>query len=275
MNLGLHLSGKNYSEMLKAMDVCLEHDIKLFQVFLGNPLSKDPPHFNRVFYSALQEVEYVIHMPFWFSFFNPNVKLDMKRYLMYLDQNWSRLDGRPVILVSHSGSFKGRNATAMRMQLLSNAAVFCRPVQERLNLCIENTSGSFSSFVPSVADLASLKNRGADFGVCIDTEHAYAAGEHPDKLPYELADIIHLNSVPPYVRFGYHLDRHSYTSLQSSKIGTGFVERIVEKTDLTPIIVEKTDFNLGIQDVNTLRGGDFSERKDSIQRRAGTGSGSS
>lgn len=107
-----------------------------------------------------------------------------------------------------------------------------------------------------MGDLVKIKEvmNSNSVGLCIDTQHAYAAGQDLNKLPYDKADVIHMNAVPPYVKHGGHLDRHSFTPLFKSKEGTEFVS-IIKKTVSTavPIIMERRDLEISIRDVGFYR----------------------
>lgn len=95
------------------------------------------------------------------------------------------------------------------------------------------------------------------FGVCLDTEHAYANGYDVSKITEEQwnwIEVVHLNAVPEKVKFGGGLDRHSHTYLSESKAGSESifdVFQIALRKEL-PIILERKDMEIIKADIEFL-----------------------
>lgn len=255
-NIGCHISGGKELIQDAAFNI-VTNKINTFQIFTGSPQRFDftPPSPQNMAFLADTDLTYVIHSPYWVSFFNEKVSKMYLKYLHYLKENWFPIKRQQLLFVSHTSSFQGsrEHMLVYMRRFLIEAIKRCGPY---IKLCLENDSGVKNGVAPSVKDLIQLKNEFShpSLGVTIDTEHAYAAGEHPHDLDYSQADVIHLNSIPRYVKFGGHLDRHSNTHLEESKIGTVFVE-IIKKTSKpnTPIILERRPDEIIKKDIELYR----------------------
>lgn len=202
----------------------------------------------------LKSEQLIFHMPFWTSFYNESTWPRSRRLIWSLYSFWHKLGHKKLQLVTHCQSTKLETGPR-----LSKTLVYLRymyPVlKDRIQLCLENDPGNFSTNSNSVSDLLKVKNKVMvpEVGLTIDTEHAYANGETPDTLPYDKADIIHLNAIPPYVKFGAHLDRHSYTPLSASKEGSGFISKVKEKAGhSTPVIFERYPISTMVKDAEFI-----------------------
>ena len=91
--------------------------------------------------------------------------------------------------------------------------------------------------------------------MCLDTQHAYAAGDELFSVNYRNnISMVHLNAIPKNVAYGGHLDRHSYTPLVESKNGINFIKKILALIQpSTPIILERMDYNIVIKDIQLLK----------------------
>lgn len=125
---------------------------------------------------------------------------------------------------------------------------------------MENDAGGKAKPAPTLKMLAAVRARlhkeGIyNTGVCVDTQHAYAAGDELFSLNFRKdASMIHLNAIPKYVQFGKHLDRHSTTPLSESKNGTSFIKKILGLIKHnTPLVLERTDINVLVKDINFLK----------------------
>jgi endonuclease IV len=113
---------------------------------------------------------------------------------------------------------------------------------------------------PTILDLLNFKKKmvsgDIDIGICVDTEHAYAAGDRLfDKNKYwNDIDMVHLNAIPKEVRWGSHLDRHSITPIEKSKSGVGFAKKIINDVGSNVVIIlERTDASVVKKDIMWCR----------------------
>ncbi len=253
MNVGITING-DPKYIFDDLEFCRQNGIKTVQLILGN--GNPSLLFNDQMYGELQEFEYIFHTPFWFSFFSLKMKPKMKNYLLFLEKCWLPENGKPLKCVSHVGAYKHKmaNVTRMRFALVSALSTF-NPMMTSSNieLCLENTAGSMSSFSPDTSDLDWISQKRIPWlGFCFDTEHAYAAGEDVNRLNYWNADIIHLNGIPPYVLRGGHLDRHSWTPLRKSK-EVKFINKVIEYAEDKPLVLERYDHDVVLDDIEFLK----------------------
>jgi len=253
MNIGCHLGGSK-QEFVDNFNQYVDMGINTFQIFTSSPQKVDfklpaPNH------EEVLKKNYVIHSPFWVSFFNPKVANLMIKNVHHLRDHWCKSGNRRVNYVTHCQSTKGDHSKMMRdIHHLLNKLAYA--AGDKIRICLENTAGYKSSLSPLVKDLVEIKRyfNSDRVGICVDSEHAFAAGEHPNDLPYELADVIHLNSIPPYVKFGGHLDRHSFTPLRQSKIGLDYVKKVLKEVrSEVPIILERSDNKVISDDILLLK----------------------
>lgn len=250
VRIGCHVGGGS-SEVVKKMVNWEKQGLNVFQIFTGPPqkVSLTPPHSE--FIEALREHQYVIHSPYWVSFFNPKVRNIYQKYLRYLVTYWLPKEG-PLLFVTHTASLRTHSSEEMLMRIKAFLTPLVMISRGKVKICIENDAGNFSTKTPTVEQIARIKTvmKSTSIGLCLDTEHAYAAGEDLMSLPYEKADVIHLNSIPKYVKHGNHLDRHSFTKLRDSKIGTDFVFEIKKKIAReVPVILERRDPEIIMDDI--------------------------
>ena len=258
MKLGCTLGGEHFKfageiERLKA------NGINVFQVFTGSPEQYHhiPPTAGTK--KALENCEYLIHSPYWFSFFKKESFPKMVKYLQFLLRNWT-LPDRELLFVTHTSSFKSDLSMQNNYIAYERVCKFLMralpAIDERLKIVIENDAGHQSSITPKVDVLVKVKELfEGKVGICIDTEHAFSDGEDILNLPYDKADVIHLNAIPPYVAHGGHLDRHSYTSLKSSKLDMKpIISKIKEQiSDDVPVILERYDKDLVLDDIEYIK----------------------
>lgn len=84
-------------------------------------------------------------------------------------------------------------------------------------LCLENDPGSStgkkSGSVENIIKALKIIDN-PNIRLCFDVEHAFANGELKNSISFiesvlDMSALVHLNSIPKYVSYGGHLDRHS------------------------------------------------------------------
>ena len=197
-----------------------------------------------------------IHMPFYFHLLQP-ISLKYRKYFVSLNNYWSRIQKRTCVIIHCKGINRSEEFTRNLMfRNMQQYAAMC----PNLKILMENDAGGRAKPAPKLKALAAVRKRlnnnaVYNIGVCVDTEHAYAAGDELFSLNYRKdVSMVHLNAIPKFVEFGKHLDRHSTTPLIESKNGTAFVRKILGliKHDV-PLVLERTDFNILIKDIKLLK----------------------
>lgn len=183
------------------------------------------PEFPTPMFQFPPEYTVVAHMPFFVSFAKPlrdKIPSDSLRYIQSILPFLQKAN--VSYIVAHVGSLESKNFTDAANNVLS----FCRVLQpwlKDITFCLENDAGSkkgtrMGSLELVIRVLEELRSE--SFGLCLDTEHAYADGTDlsQDNIYNKVVKhmkVLHLNSVPDYVTFGEHLDRHSETPFVASK----------------------------------------------------------
>jgi len=255
MKIGCTLGGAHY-KFSSEMKILSSGGVEVFQVFTGKPeqYKHVPP--TRLTKESLKNYDYLIHSPYWFSFFRTESTSKMIDYLRYLIRHWKRPD-KELLFVTHTSSFKSNLSMSNDIIAYERVCKFLMRVlpiiDGKLKIIIENDAGHQSSITPRINVLLKVKERfKGKVGICIDTEHAYSDGENILRLPYDQADVIHLNAIPPYVAHGGHLDRHSYTHLRSSKINMKPIINKIKGLDI-PVILERYDADVIFDDIKYIK----------------------
>jgi hypothetical protein len=201
--------------------------------------------------------EIIFHMPFYFHLLlqRSNTRTRLFSTLNSSVSKWNRRVQTIVHCKGNKRIWPGRLKVLMYEYLRHYAKI-----SPNLIICLENDAGGKDNKAPRLTSILrtvrSARSKGIEnVGICMDTEHAYAAGESMFSIGLEEVDIIHLNSIPKQVKFGGHLDRHSLTPLAESKIGTGFVRKILAKSNNgQKIILERTKREVILRDLKYIKG---------------------
>jgi endonuclease IV len=252
LNLGVTVSS---NPKISEIEDYIKEDVTNFQVVADfNKWGKYlKPH--RTITTLASECNIILHMPFYYHLLLKPKPVHAKRF-MELNKFWMRYQDRTDVVVHCKGIHQ--TPTQTKLAIKRNAMRFAK-VCPNLRLLLENDAGGKTNPAPTTVWLDRIKyylrDRKIDIGICFDTEHAYAAGEHLQSIDMHSMDCIHMNAIPRNVRFGFHLDRHSLTPLIESKHGVEFVLDIIKRIKpRTPIIVERTDHSIMIQDLKFLKG---------------------
>lgn len=203
---------------------------KVFQVYLGKPQGYCNPDVTNIIKAkeVRPEIQFVVHAPFWI---NPSQSEKRERDLAYISKVIPLLNRAGINnYVVHTGAMRKDMPVLKDEQLVSikNIYLFALAFNKlaqgsNVSLCLENDSGSKTGtkmgYSNWIADIV-LKINSPNVRMCYDTEHSFARGE---ELTEDLigkinkcANVIHFNSIPPEVKFGSFLDRHSLTSVDES-----------------------------------------------------------
>ena len=197
----------------------------------------------------------VVHMPFYFHMLQKPTQKYIN-YFSHLDRYW-KTKQKETALIAHCKGI-GR-PHAQTLNLLTHHVMIYANLCPHMKILLENDAGSKSNKAPTLKELVTavkmMKTSGLNVGLCVDTQHAYAAGDALFSINFrEDVDLIHMNAIPKEVVFGRHLDRHSRTPLKKSKNGTNFIKKILSVIHpQVPLILERTSFDIVIQDVQTLK----------------------
>lgn len=197
----------------------------------------------------------ILHMPFYFHFLQKPTQKYMQ-YFRNLNKYWCGKQKVTAII----GHCKGINKSMPQVlsTMISNIMAYAN-LCPHCKLLLENDAGSKINDAPTLRNLISAKeamlHSGLNVGLCVDTQHAYAAGDSLFSINFrDNVDLIHLNAIPKNVKFGGHLDRHSKTLLKDSKNGTNFIRKILSLiVPGTPLILERTNYDIIINDIQTLK----------------------
>lgn len=251
--IGLHLGGGEDVEQ-EVIKYNQELRTQLFQVFAGNPQKYHIPRVFPFLERFEKQFQFVVHLPYWTLCLSEKNHLT-KKYVHEVRFHFGSVIFGPIWCVVHVGTGKG-NQQELYDQLVNFLNTFKFQKPAGFKLLLENTVGAKTADSPSLAALAKVAKEYEWVGVCLDTQHAYAAGEQlPESTSAVWAevDLIHLNAVPPYVKFGGHLDRHSWTPLSRSRPEIfNWIGEIKRNKKIFPIILERRDRTIFKQDIEFL-----------------------
>jgi len=209
---------------------------------------------NKSFLNLIKGYEISIHMPFYFHMMLSS-SLAVKKRFIELNKFWKDF-GSDIFVICHC---KGKNMTIKETihKISRHSLIYSRCCPD-LILILENDAGGKENPAPKLKQLCLAKNMakhsGARVSVCLDTEHAYAAGDSLSDVDYSDISMVHLNAIPNYVEYGGHLDRHSLTPLSESKNGTGFIKKILGSVKSgTPLVLERTKVEIIRKDLKLLK----------------------
>lgn len=237
-----------------------EAGIRSFQIMVDftrqSILRHDP---QRVRQSIPDDCSIILHMPFYFHLLLDRTPQRRKMFTE-IQKKWGSVEPGVKLIIHCKGIHQAPART--RAVILAQLNYYAKMCPD-LILCLENDAGGSSNPAPTIQSLSQVINlmknpktgKQDNVGLCVDTQHAYAAGEDLFWINFNNdVDIIHLNAIPHFVKFGGHLDRHSTTALVDSKRGTSFVNKILKSIHPeVPIILERTDINIILKDVRFLK----------------------
>jgi deoxyribonuclease IV len=237
MSIGAHIHADD------VLAGALERKAEVVQCFLGDPQSwKAPkPHAQA---DALREagLTLFVHSPYPVNIASTNNKIRIPSRKTVMQNAQAAADSGAKGLIVHGGHVTAGEDPADG--LVNWRKFFERQSKEGgfpLPILIENTAGGDNAMARGMDMLARLWDEIAEFGAgfCLDTCHAFAAGEELDGVVDRVMaitgriDLVHLNSSRD--EFGSWRDRHA-------NISTGTIDPeqlvAVAKSAGSPIVVE-------------------------------------
>lgn len=211
-------------------------------------------------------VNIVVHGPYLVSMVRPDIE---GRKVGEFTRNWimEYATGMAAILaqagvkkipplVMHTGKpFEGRE-----QETLSTLYNFLTSIDEQLkirhlsnifDLCVETDPcpRSMHTSLVGLYDVLTGMESGplsSNIKICLDTEHSFASGFYnpTDRIPDEVWNrigVVHLNAIPPEVKFGSGLDRHTSQDFASCQLKGAYCGHILKecKARKIPVIMER------------------------------------
>lgn len=209
------------------------------QIFLSNPQSwKKPLERDDAGELAASSVPIYVHAPYLINVVSPNnrVRIPSRKTLADTVAAAEAIGAAGVVV--HGGHVTGDGAIADGFERWRKAI---EPIESTVPILIENTAGGGKAMARRVEDIARLWEEIGDLGVglCLDTCHAWAAGEDLDGIVGRVIaatgriDLIHLNdSRDP---FDSRRDRHA--NLGAGHITPHLLVEAVREAG-APVVVE-------------------------------------
>ena len=233
MRIGAHVpSGHPLEEASR-------RDADVVQIFLSSPHRWRPP-LERADAGTLRnaEIPIYVHAPYLINVVstNPRVRNSSTGLLAETVRAAERIGAVGVVV--HGGHATG-NATVE--EGLARWEKVLKSIESPLPILIENTAGGDSAMARSVHDLARLWESIGDLGVglCLDTCHAWAAGEDLEDLVSRVLsatgriDFVHANDSKDGL--GSRRDRH--TNLGDGQVPVGLLIHVIRAAG-APVVVE-------------------------------------
>ncbi len=235
MKIGAHVSASG--GLAKALQRGADLGAEVIQVFLSSPRAwafrNYEPGEAEEFRSVLSSsgLELVAHASYLINLASPDESIRKKSddLLCATMASARLLDISAVIL--HTGSHRGEGLDRYRTQLVNSLTKAASVGGGTTRLLLENTAGSGGTIgarFEELADLIDSVGAEANLGVCLDTQHMFAAGYYfgdPDSVRAVVAELrstvgapvaVHLNDSK--VPLGKGTDRHE--NIDEGEIGS-------------------------------------------------------
>jgi deoxyribonuclease-4 len=244
IKLGVHVSISG--SLSKSIDNALGMGCSAFQIFTRSPRqwkTKDIPteeatlFINKLKESPIGNDSVIAHMPYLPNLSAPESEMYQKSLKVLEDEVKRCILLHIPFLVVHLGSHMGKgpkNGIAQLIKACKTALSNCSDLHSAKNsvkVLLENSSGQKNSIGSSIEEIAEIFDRldSGDFGLCLDTCHAFAAGYDlsaekgvtqlldliSDNIGIDRLKVIHLNDSKG--ELGANLDRHYHVGI--GKIG--------------------------------------------------------
>ncbi|MEE9299471.1 MAG: deoxyribonuclease IV [Acidimicrobiia bacterium] len=233
MRIGAHVSNGSPLEEAAARGA------DLAQVFLSNPQSwKKPLPRDDADELRDSEIPIYVHAPYLVNVGSPNnrIRIPSRKIIADTIEAATAIDAAGVIV--HGGHIDDGEDVTVGFERWRKAL---DSVRLTVPLLIENTAGGGNAILRDVENYGPLWGEIGDFGVgvCLDTCHAWAAGEDLGTVVDRIAavtDGVHLvhcnDSRDPH---GSNRDRHA--NLDSGEIPLELLVEVVRSAD-APVVVE-------------------------------------
>ena len=257
MYLGAHVS------IAGSFDKCLDRIKDLggnaLMTFASSPRSLQTRSFSNDQLQKYQEkkAKYGIGPHFFHGVYLVNLATESKKLLTASRDSlifYQRLAGDigAVGTIFHIGSHKGRGLEETLDQIVVATNYILDSSPKGTRLILENAAGQAGTVGQTFEELAKIISRVGDrskIGVCLDTQHAFAAGYHLDTvlekfdriIGFKHLTVIHLNDSK--TDFASHRDRHA--NLGEGQIGLEYLKAFLADPRLIniPVILEVPGVN--------------------------------
>jgi len=223
----------------RPLDEALRRDADVIQIFLSSPHRWGPP-LPRADAGVLRaaEVPVYVHSPYLINLVSASPRVrESSRRLLEVTVRAAEWVGAAGVIV-HGGHATGEATVAEGLMRWERAL---KLIESPVPILVENTAGGESAIARSVDDLAKLWQTIGDLGVgfCLDTCHAWAAGEDLEDLVSRVVsatgriDLVHANDSKD--GFGSRRDRHA--NLGNGRIPAELLIHVIRGAG-APVVVE-------------------------------------
>jgi len=221
------------------LEEAASREADLVQVFLSDPQSwKKPPPREDVEQLIAAETPIYVHAPYLINVGSSNnrIRIPSRKIIADTLEAAAAIEAAGVIV--HGGHIDDEEDMAVGFERWRKAL---DSVELSVPLLVENTAGGGNAIVRELASYGPLWEQIGDYGVgvCLDTCHAWAAGEDLATVVDRITamtggiDLVHCNgSRDP---FGSNRDRHA--NLGSGEIPMELLVDLVRSAD-APVVVE-------------------------------------
>lgn len=233
MKVGAHVRGSDPLAEAKGLGA------DLVQIFLGDPQSwKKAPRRDDADELADSDLAVYVHAPYLINVGSPNnrIRIPSRKIIEHTVSSAEDIGAEAIIVHGgHIGDDEGPEVAAERWRKT------LEPLDTKLAILIENTAGGGNAIAREIDGYGPLWEEIGDLGVgvCLDTCHAWSAGEDLETVVGRLVaatgkvDLVHCNdSRDP---LGSGRDRH--TNLGEGEIPLDLLARVVKAAG-SPIVVE-------------------------------------
>lgn len=252
MYLGAHVSIAGGFD--RAIDRAVELGANTLMTFASSPRSlhtKNYPQRELDLYLQ-KKADHHIGPHFFHGVYLVNLASESKSYLKASMDSlifYQRLAGEigAVGTIFHIGSHKGKGLDETLDQIVASVNCILDSSPKGTKLILENAAGQANTIGEKFEELAQIISRIGDkpkIGICLDTQHAFAAGYDLTKIidrfdkviGLKHLSVIHFNDSK--TEFNSHLDRHE--NLGAGLIGTNTLKEFLNEPRLKniPFILE-------------------------------------
>jgi deoxyribonuclease-4 len=252
MYLGAHVSIAGGFD--RAIDRAVELGANTLMTFASSPRSLQTRNFpQRELDLYLQKkADHNIGPHFFHGVYLVNLASESKSYLKASMDSlifYQRLAGEigAVGTIFHIGSHKGRGLEENLDQIVASVNCILDSSPKGTKLILENAAGQANTVGQNLEELAEIISRIGDkpkIGICLDTQHSFAAGYELPKIIEKFdkiigikhLSVIHLNDSK--TEFNSHVDRHE--NLGEGHIGLDVLKEFINDQHLKniPVILE-------------------------------------
>lgn len=231
--LGVHVPGD------RPLDEADERGAGLIQMFVGDPQSwKKPAPRADADDLAKAELPVYVHAPYPINVASPNNRIRIPSRKNLVTAAEAAVNIGATALIVHGGHVGDDESIEVGFDRWAKALA---TLTVDIKVLIENTAGGGNAVVRDIANFAPLWDAIGDYnvGACLDTCHAWAAGQDLDASVGTIVDacgsvsLVHLNDS----RDGFDSRRDRHANLGFGEIPTGLMAAVVSE-GVAPIVLE-------------------------------------